>query len=232
VLRACSGKRFPPGSIHIGRETGGSPEVDATGPQALCCRKTQNVWLHGMSREGGQGMFIDLLRRRRSIRNFDSRTIEPEKMDLLIEAMLRSPTSKGRRPWEFIIVTDPEIRAALAAAKPKGASFLGGAPVCIVICGNPDTSDVWIEDCAVAATMLQLAAEDVGLGSCWSQIRGRQHATGISATSALRQLLQLPDNFQIASIIGIGYPSASVLPNPEEALPVQKIHENHYNHRR
>lgn len=171
-------------------------------------------------------MFIELLRKRRSIRSFDQRQIEDEKIELLIEALLRSPTSKGRHSWEFILVTDPGITCLLSTVKPKGAAFLARAPLSIVICANPDVSDVWIEDCAVAATIAQLAAEDLGLGSCWSQIRRRPHANGGPATEVLRQLLQLPDHLEVASIIGVGYPVAAIASHAYDSLPMHKIHKN------
>lgn len=173
-------------------------------------------------------MFIDLLRKRRSIRSFDHRQIEGDKIELLTEALLRSPTSKGRHPWEFILVTDPKIAALLANAKPKGATFLAQAPLSVVICGDPTVSDVWIEDCAVAATIVQIAAEDLGLGSCWSQIRSRPHESGGTATTVLRKLLQLPAHLEVASIIGIGYPVAAVAGHSRDSLPIHKIHKNLY----
>lgn len=176
-------------------------------------------------------MFMELLRKRRSIRNFEQSPIEENKIDLLIEALLRSPTSKGRQPWEFVLVTDPDLIASLASAKPKGADFLAKAPLCIVICGDPGISDVWVEDCAVAATIVQLAAEDLGLGSCWSQIRRRQHETGGSSSSVLRRQLGLPEHLEVASIIGIGYPLATIAPHGENIIAENKIHRNTYRNR-
>jgi nitroreductase len=173
-------------------------------------------------------MFIDLLRKRRSIRSFDQRQIESDKIELLTEALLRSPTSKGRHPWEFILVTDPKIAALLSTAKPKGAGFLSKAPLSVVICGDPTISDVWIEDCAVAATIVQFAAEDLGLGSCWSQIRSRPHESGRSASAIMRQLLHLPEHLEVASIIGIGYPVAAIAAHSRDSLPTHKIHKNLY----
>ena len=69
-------------------------------------------------------MFIELLRKRRSIRQFEDREVEKEKIDLLVESMLRSPSSRSLYPWEFVVVTDPALIADLARAKPHGASFM------------------------------------------------------------------------------------------------------------
>ena len=120
-------------------------------------------------------MFIDLLRARRSIRRFQDRPVEQEKIDILIEAMLRSPSSRGLSPWEFVVVTEKETLVRLSQAKSYGSSFLKNAPLAIVVCADPKKCDVWVEDCSIASILLHLAATDLGLGSCWIQIRLREH---------------------------------------------------------
>lgn len=167
---------------------------------------------------------LDLLRKRRSVRRFKKRPVEVEKIELLIEAALRSPSSKARNPWEFIIVTDPAQREKLALAKPKGGSFVGNAPLAIVVCADPDKCDVWVEDCSIAAIILQLTALDLGLGSCWSQIRKRCHADGDPSTDYLRNLLNLPENYEVEAIIGIGYPEAEKAGHDKQNLPYDRIH--------
>jgi len=87
-------------------------------------------------------MLIDLLRSRRSIRSFTDQPVEQEQLDLLIEAVLRAPSSKGRAPCAFVVVTDKETIARLATAKPQGAAFLRGAPLVVVVCADPEKSDV------------------------------------------------------------------------------------------
>jgi nitroreductase len=174
----------------------------------------------------GEGMILSLLQKRRSIRRFQTRSVEREKIDLLIEALLRSPSSKGRNPWEFVVATDPHVLAGLAAAKPRGGDFLKNAPLAIVICADPEKCDVWIEDCSIAAIIAQLAAEDLGLGSCWSQIRLRQHVGGGPASDYLGNLLGLPEGYQVEAVIGIGYPAEDKSPHPKSSLPYDKIHSD------
>jgi nitroreductase len=176
----------------------------------------------------GEGKMLELLRKRRSVRRFIERPIEAEKVEQLVEALLRSPSSKGRTPWEFIIVTDPEQRAKLAAAKPKGGTFVAHAPLAIVVCADPDKCDVWVEDCSIAAIILQLAALDLGLGSCWSQIRRRSHVDGDPASDYLRKVLNLPDRYEVEAIIGIGYPVAEKAGHSKETLNYDKIHLDHF----
>ena len=81
---------------------------------------------------------IELLRQRRSVRRYQDRAVEPEKVALLKEALLRSPTSRNLRPWRFVVVTDKTMLKKLAQCKPHGAAFLEKAPLGIVVCGGCD----------------------------------------------------------------------------------------------
>lgn len=85
-------------------------------------------------------MFLNILKKRRSIRQFEARPVEPEKIETLVEAVLRSPSSRSLNPWEFVVVTDPAILAALAACKPHGATFVKNAPLAIVVCADPENA--------------------------------------------------------------------------------------------
>ncbi len=118
---------------------------------------------------------IEILRKRRSIRKYRDKDIEPEIVELLKEAALRSPTSRNFRPWRFVFVENRGKLEALSKAKPSGSSFLAGARLGVVVCADEDESDVWIEDCSIASIILQLVGESLGLGSCWIQIRLRMH---------------------------------------------------------
>jgi nitroreductase len=89
-------------------------------------------------------MMIEILRERRSIRKYQETKIEPEKVELLKEAVLRAPSGKNSQPCEFIFVDDREVIGKLAASKPGGAQFLEGAPLAIVVLGDEDKSDTWV----------------------------------------------------------------------------------------
>jgi len=171
---------------------------------------------------------IELLRRRRSIRKFTREKVAPEAVALLCEALLRAPSSRGINPWEFVVVDDAELLARLSLAKEHGAEFLKNAPLAIVICADSTRSDVWIEDCSIAAIIVQLTALSLGLGSCWAQIRNRMHAGGSSAEEHVRQLLGLPEQFMVEAIIGIGHPAETKIPVPAEALQYEKVKRNRY----
>lgn len=171
-------------------------------------------------------MFISLLEKRRSIRKYKNQQIEQEKMDLLKEAALRSPSSMGRNPWEFVFLTDMELLEKLSRSKPHGASFLKRAPLGVVICADPQKCDVWVEDCSIAAIFLHLAAESIGLGSCWIQIRDRMHDKNKTASDYIKETLKIPSGMEVEAIIAAGYPDEEKPGHRKDELPYERIHLN------
>ena len=169
---------------------------------------------------------IGILRERRSIRNYQDKDIEPEKIEKLKEAAVRSPSSRNFNPWRFVFVTDSGLIEKLAKAKEHGSDFLAGAPLGVVVCGEEEKSDVWIEDCSIASILLQLTAQSLDLGSCWIQIRNRDHSEEQSAEEYVRKQLEIPDKYRIESIISIGYPAERREGVPESELEFNKIKEN------
>ncbi len=173
-------------------------------------------------------MFIDLLRKRRSIRTFQDKAVEQEKIDLLIEAMLRSPSSRGLNPWEFIVVRNRETIEALARAKEHGSAFMKDASLAIVVCADPERSDVWVEDCSIASILLHLQAADLGLGSCWVQIRRREHDHNKSAEAYVSDLLDIKEGMVVEAIIAMGYPQKEAAGHPASKLPADKVSYERY----
>lgn len=168
-------------------------------------------------------MVLPVIQKRRSIRKYLDKPIEQEKIDLLMEAVLRAPSSMGRDPWEFILVKDKSLLDSLSRAKPHGAAFLKGAAIGIVVCADKTKSDVWIEDTSIASTYLLLEAESLGLGACWIQIRKRKHNETISAGEHIRGLLNIPERLEILSIIAMGYPDETKSGHSKDTLKYDRI---------
>ena len=166
---------------------------------------------------------IELLRKRRSIRKYTDEKIAAETIETLVEAALRAPSSRGINPWEFVLVEDPAILGKLSRAKQHGSEFLKKAPLAIVVCADSTKSDVWIEDCSIAAIIIQLTALSLGLGSCWAQIRNRQHDRETAAESYVQELLGLPEHIKVECILGIGHPAEEKQPVPANKLMRDKI---------
>ncbi len=169
---------------------------------------------------------LELLQKRRSIRQYKSDPVKKEHLKILKEALLRSPSSRNKRPWSFIFVDDKNLIDKLSRSKAHGSQFLKGAPLAVVICGDCEVTDVWIEDCSIASIILQLQGEDLGIGSCWVQIRNRLHNNDMSAQTYVQKLLNIPEQLAVESIIGMGYPDEEKPPVPESELPSEKIKYN------
>ncbi len=168
-------------------------------------------------------MFIDLLQKRRSIRKFEDKPVSLEHRDFLIEAALRSPSGRGINPWHFVVVEDKEHIEKLSRSKPHGAGFLKNAPLVIAVCADTTKTDIWVEDSAIAATIIHLAAQDLGLGSCWVQMRLRSHEDGCSCSDYISNVLNLPKHFEVEAVIGIGYPAEQKKGHAAETLLYNKV---------
>ena len=173
-------------------------------------------------------MFLSLAQSRRSIRKYRDKPVESEKIDRLVEALLRAPTSMGKNSWEFVLATDSDLLHKLSSAKPHGSAFLKDAALAIVVCANPQISDVWIEDASIASIFIHLAAASLELGSCWIQIRERKHNDTQSAEAYIAEILNLPSHLKVVSMIAIGYPDELKSAHPKESLPYDKVSLNTY----
>lgn len=171
---------------------------------------------------------LDLLKTRRSIRKYQDKEVEKSKLDTILKAALLSPSSKSRRPWEFIAVTDQEVLEKLSLCKKHGSKPIGKAPLAIVVAADPEACDVWIEDCSIASIIIQLTAQSLDLGSCWIQVRERLHSEGQKAEEYIKDILDIPQEYVVESVITIGYPAEEKKPYDLEQLPFEKIHYDKY----
>ncbi|MCA1797086.1 MAG: nitroreductase family protein [Desulfuromonadaceae bacterium] len=167
---------------------------------------------------------LEVLRQRRSIRQFSPEPLSDAQIDQLKEIALRSPSSRSLMPWQFIFVSDKDKLRALGHSKPHGSAFLEQCALAVVICADPQRCDVWIEDCSVVATLLHLGAADMGLGSCWVQIRLRPHDDNSDAESYVRSELNIPEQMRVDMIVGIGHAAEEKAGHPQAELPAERIH--------
>ncbi|KAA6314005.1 Coenzyme F420:L-glutamate ligase [termite gut metagenome] len=172
--------------------------------------------------------FSDLIIKRRSTRKFTEEKLSQDQVVTLMKAALMSPSSKRNNAWQFIAVEDKQTLQALSEFKEQSAAFIADAALAVVVLADPLASDVWIEDASIASIILQLQAEDLGLGSCWAQVRERQTAFGQSSEEYVRNLLNIPLSLQVLSVIAIGYKATERKPFNEEHLQWEKVHINKF----
>jgi nitroreductase len=171
---------------------------------------------------------IEIVRNRRSIRKYEQKGIDANMLDILKEALLRCPSSRGINPWAFVFVDNPDLLLQLSQAKEHGSGFLKDAALGLIVCGDETKSDVWIEDCSIASIVVQLTAHSLGLGTCWIQIRNRPHTKEMTSEKFIQGLLGIPEHLRVECIISIGYPAENRTPLPFERLDFGKINCNGY----
>jgi nitroreductase len=168
---------------------------------------------------------LDLLIKRRSIRKFMVQNVSEEQVNQVLQAALLSPTSRGLQSWEFIVVRDKEMLQHFGNCRQPKQGVLPETPVAIVVLGNPDVTDVWVEDGSIALSNMWLEATDMGLGSCWVQIRNRlSNQNDMPSGDYIKQLLHIPEPYQVLAVLALGYPAEKKQPLSLEQLPYFKIH--------
>lgn len=167
---------------------------------------------------------LEMLYKRRSIRRFKTVPLESERIEKITKAALLAPSSRGIRPWEFIIIESKQALELLSEAKASGSDFLADAPFAIAVIADETKSDVWIEDAAISSTIILLGAEELGLGSCWVQIRNRMTASGESSEAYVKKVLNIPPHYRVECIIAIGYPAEHKEPYSPDDLLMEKVH--------
>ena len=171
--------------------------------------------------------FESLIIARRSTRKFTEQQISPEDVQRIFQAALLAPTSKNAKSWEFVVVENKDMLRQLSVCKDAGGAFLGECTLAVVVTGDKSLIDTWIEDASIAATYMQLQAEDSGIGSCWCHVRNRSLGEKPSE-QYVRDMLGIPNNFGVLCIIGFGYKNQERKPNDLSKLTWEKIHINRF----
>jgi nitroreductase len=144
----------------------------------------------------------DAIRARRNVRRFEDRPIAPDDLDRILEAGRRTPSSRNWQPWDFIAVTDRDQLGRLSQVW-RGGGHIAGAAACIALVGpvidDDERARGWLYfDHGQAAMQLQLAAADLGIGSCHSAIGDHDLA---------RALLGYPADRVCLALFSLGYPA-------------------------
>ena len=167
---------------------------------------------------------LTLLKRRRSVRKFEDRPVEEEKLQALLSAALLVPTSRSLNEVEYHAVTDRKVIDFLAACKAHGAGPLKTAPLALVLTADESKADTWIEDSSLAAITLQLMAEELGLASCWIQMHMRKDEGEFDAEENVSRVLGLPKGSRCVCVLAIGYRAEEKDANRDPALSDPRIH--------
>lgn len=164
--------------------------------------------------------FLDLAKNRYSCRSFLNKKVEREKIDKILEAGRIAPTARNSQPQRILVLQDKENLEKLSECTRYG----WGAPVVMIICYDKDISwkrkydnqDEGIVDAGIVTTQMMLEVSNLGLGSTW---------VGHFDPAKVREVYEIPENFEIVAILPIGYPSEDAKPNErhEERNSIDKM---------
>lgn len=167
---------------------------------------------------------LDNIATRTSIRDYEARPVEKEKIEKMLRAAMAAPTAMNKQPWHFVVVDQRNVLDALAGANPY-AKMLKKAPLAIVVCGNTDKMiegggrDFWIQDASAATENLLLAAHAMGLGAVWTgAYPSEERCISIS------KVLSLSDNLIPLNMIVVGYPAEQ--PQPKQKFKEENVSYN------
>lgn len=154
--------------------------------------------------------FLDVIDKRHSVRKFADRPVEREILDALISVAQKAPSSRNCKSSAFMVVEDKDTLAAISEMRDFGSAFVKDAPAAIVVMGDETKTDLWVDNCAISATFLQLAATAMDLGSCWVHVNGRPRSKSDAslgdAETYLRELLGIKDGMRVLCVVAVGYP--------------------------
>lgn len=172
------------------------------------------------TKEGGDSnQTLETIFNRKSVRKYTERPVEKEKLETLVRAGMAAPSSRDRRPWEFVIVTDRDLLDKMGDGLPL-ARMLKETKQTIIVCGDTVKSEnAWQLDCSAAAQNILLAAESMGLGAVWTAAYPYPERMKI-----IRDALQLPEHILPLTVIPLGYPTGSE--KPKDKYNKKQIHYN------
>lgn len=163
--------------------------------------------------------FKDLINKRRSTRRFIDKEVDRQTLQRIMEQALSAPSAKNTRSTRMLAVTDRTQLERMSHMRDFGAAFLSGAAAAVVVMGDKNASPLWLDNAAITATILQLAAVDASLASCWVHVNGyrrlQDDPSSQLASDYLKEFLPIPPHYDILCVVALGYADYTPKPLPE-----------------
>lgn len=167
---------------------------------------------------------IQIMKNRRSIRKYTGEKVSKDQLNQILQAGLLAPSSKNIRPVEFVVIEEKNTLKKLSKSKKAGAGMLSDASCAIVVIGDTRKADAWIEDCSLAMGYMLLMAENLGIAACWVQIRLRKTLLRKDASVYVKELLGIPDYYEVEAILSLGIAKKSEGSRAWDKTEQNKIH--------
>lgn len=153
--------------------------------------------------------FLQVIEKRHSVRKYSDSPVERELLDAIVKVAQSAPSSRNSKSSAFMIVEDRDTLDALSQMRDYGASPLKSAQAAILVMGDTTKTDLWVDNCAISATFIQLAVTAMDLVSCWIHINARpvlkDQPDGAKAEDYVRELLGIKENMHPYCLVTIGY---------------------------
>lgn len=153
---------------------------------------------------------LEAIMSRRSIRRFADEPVSEEQIQTVLRAAQAAPSAGNQQPWRFIVLTERDTLAAVAATSPY-ARMLPEAAVGIVVCGDTaglKHEGMWQQDCSAAVENALLAAHAIGLGGVWLGYYPK-----LERVAPLKELLGIPEGVEPLAVLAIGHPAETKPPS-------------------
>ena len=154
--------------------------------------------------------FLEVIEKRHSVRKYSDRPVDKEVLDAIVKIAQTAPSSRNSKSSAFMIVEDKDTLEALSQMRDYGSGLLAGAAAAIVVMGDESKTDLWVDNCAISATFLQLAVTAIDLVSCWVHVNGRPRLKyepdGAKAEDYVTEMLGIKDGLRPYCVVAIGYP--------------------------
>lgn len=161
---------------------------------------------------------MEAIKKRCSVRSYENRPVEAEKLNKVLEAARLAPSASNRQEWRFVVVQDKDIRQRLMKAA-KNQTFVGEAPVVIACCAKADDHVMtcgqmcYPIDVAIAIEHMALEATEEGLGTCW---------IGAFYEDQAKEILNIPKDIRVVELLALGYP-AKPASTRKDRLSIEEI---------
>ncbi len=154
--------------------------------------------------------FLDIMRKRRTIRKFTDEDVTEEQVETLLEMAMCAPNRLNRQPWHFVVIRDKELQKQLADIL-RVHPYLETAPVVIAACALPQASPTWMMDVSAATENMLLAATAMGLGAAW--VGAPNTVLWDILEETLCDALAIPLDVRIPTLVAVGHPVQQLPPH-------------------
>lgn len=151
---------------------------------------------------------MDTIYKRRSIRKYIEKEIEPEKIQKLLKAGMNAPSAHNKKPYEFIVVTNEEILKKLSETGPYSHMLEYAKAAIVIISKVTPATPYWQADCGAVVENILLEATYLNIGSCWI---GEYPA--MEQVSRVKKILEIPEDYEVFATISLGYTDQEKSPN-------------------